>query len=593
MEKNQTVSFERNRYYAGKLLTSTDFLAEQDYMNRKRQFLNRFVLGRGVVCGLGVFNLDDFSIMVESGIAIDGAGREIVVGGSVVKKLSAVEGFDEITGERAMLCLRYKEEGIQPVYVPGKQEAGEEYECNRIEEGYQLFLRDTASEQPAWQMETEFYSAGQLYSDSDYTVSVTMPYIVSCGCWVKAVLEVEKLGGQEGDFSLDTVLQMPAFVTEEDGHELTIHTGSIRLENGRRFRKEYWLYSQAEECESTVIIVKDGKVRVTSGDFDIESDSSLNLRVSIQAVSPKELVTREAGKISLEMRQMDSETDFVPLAEFTLVRAEHSYVIERVAEQGVKRYIPLPAEEKLREEYDSFFGGDMLRAAEFGAAEQKDRAGGEIEGKFAEPVYASGTCEIPLGLNARKGLVKYSGEIVHGLGHGDVQVLLGVEYLQKDQALGREVRHTIYGNPGLFAQQEDMAAPLVETAVNVSNDKGCFTAAVMLLKDSEETSVTLRWIAKKLPAADHADELERRSGARIAAEAPTVVLEPGASHYFHILFYGMEPCSLNYQLTEEMSGEITGEGVYTAPKREGIYEIAVNCAEHPEIGTYAYAIVRK
>lgn len=590
MEKNHIVSFERNRYYAGKLLTSTDFLAEQDYMNRKRQFLNRFVLGRGVICGLGVFNLDDFSIMVESGIAIDGSGREIVISSSVVKKLSAVDGFDKIAGDRMLLCLRYNEEEIQPVYVPGKQEAGEEYEFNRIDEGYQLFLTEASAEQDSYNRDSEFYSAGWLYQDSDYTASMTMPYIVGCGCWVKAVLEITKHSGLEGDFSLDTVLQMPAFVTKEGGHELTVHTGSIGLEKGKCFRKEFWLYSQAEECESTAVIVKDGKVRISSGEFEIESESSLNLRVSVQAVSPEELVTREAGKISLEMRQIDQAADFVPLAEFTLVRSEQSYVIERVTEQAVKRYIPLPSEEKLREEYHSFFGADTRGMEEQKTAGQEDSGNKEPEGKFTEPVYATGTCEIPLGLNARKGLIKYSGEIVHGLGHGDVQIQLGIEYLQKDKVLDREVRHTIYGNPGLFAQQEDMAAPLVETAVNVSNDKGCFTAAVMLLKDSEETAVTLKWMAKRLPSAEQS---ESGNGGRIVAEAPTVVLEPGASHYFQILFYGMEPCSLNYQLTEEMSGEITGEGVYTAPKREGIYEIAVSCLDYPEINTYVYAIVRK
>ena len=77
MKNNQLFPFERNRYYAGKLLTSADFSAEQLYMNNKRRFLNRILFGSGVVCGLNVVNLDDLSILVESGVAIDRAGREI------------------------------------------------------------------------------------------------------------------------------------------------------------------------------------------------------------------------------------------------------------------------------------------------------------------------------------------------------------------------------------------------------------------------------------------------------------------------------------------------------------------------------------
>ena len=84
--------FERNRYFYGKLLTVRDFEVEQRYHCSKRALLNRLLHGSGVVCGLGVYNLDDLSIMVDSGVGIDGLGREIVLDGSVVKKLSAIEG---------------------------------------------------------------------------------------------------------------------------------------------------------------------------------------------------------------------------------------------------------------------------------------------------------------------------------------------------------------------------------------------------------------------------------------------------------------------------------------------------------------------
>ena len=48
-----------------------------------------------------------------------------------------------------------------------------------------------------------------------------------------------------------------------------------------------------------------------------------------------------------------------------------------------------------------------------------------------------------------------------------------------------------------------------------------------------------------------------------------------------------------YELTEENSGEISKDGIYTAPAREGIYEIYIRCERYPAIGTYAYAAVRK
>ena len=94
MNNSQIYPFERNRYYPKKRLSSADYQAEQDYFNNKRRFLNGLMYGQGVVCGLGVFSLDDLSLLVESGVALDGMGREIVVEASDVKKLSSLTGFE-------------------------------------------------------------------------------------------------------------------------------------------------------------------------------------------------------------------------------------------------------------------------------------------------------------------------------------------------------------------------------------------------------------------------------------------------------------------------------------------------------------------
>ncbi len=55
----------------------------------------------------------------------------------------------------------------------------------------------------------------------------------------------------------------------------------------------------------------------------------------------------------------------------------------------------------------------------------------------------------------------------------------------------------------------------------------------------------------------------------------------------------MEPTSLTYEMTETGSGEITADGVYTAPNKAGVYEIKISCTDIPSICTYAYAIVEK
>ena len=79
----------------------------------------------------------------------------------------------------------------------------------------------------------------------------------------------------------------------------------------------------------------------------------------------------------------------------------------------------------------------------------------------------------------------------------------------------------------------------------------------------------------------------------ISAVQPTILLGTHESCYFNVRFRNMEPCGLTYELTDRDSGEITPDGVYTAPAREGVYEIRISCADMPLISTYAYAVVKK
>ena len=73
-------TFVRNRYFYGKLLDVSHFESEQAYLNEKRWLLNRLVTGYGVICGLNVGLTEDCKqIWVDPGVAIDKAGREIVV----------------------------------------------------------------------------------------------------------------------------------------------------------------------------------------------------------------------------------------------------------------------------------------------------------------------------------------------------------------------------------------------------------------------------------------------------------------------------------------------------------------------------------
>jgi hypothetical protein len=68
----------RNRYFRGKLLTVTDYQAEQRYMIERRRLVSRAVLGWGIVSGFGVDG-EAAALTVAPGIAFDHHGRELVL----------------------------------------------------------------------------------------------------------------------------------------------------------------------------------------------------------------------------------------------------------------------------------------------------------------------------------------------------------------------------------------------------------------------------------------------------------------------------------------------------------------------------------
>ena len=97
----------------------------------------------------------------------------------------------------------------------------------------------------------------------------------------------------------------------------------------------------------------------------------------------------------------------------------------------------------------------------------------------------------------------------------------------------------------------------------------------------------------KFPSGESLLTTEDISNKSITAATPTVVLGTKESYYFDVKFNNMKSCSVAYELTEPGSGEVTPDGIYTAPSKEGVYEIRIYCTDMPMICTYAYAIVKK
>lgn len=588
MENNQLLPFERNRYYMGKLLTTPDFQAEQAYGIQKRRFMNKMMYGDGVICGLGVYSLDDQSIMLDSGVALDGMGREIAVESSVVIKLSAIKGFDELTGSSALLCLRYLEEKVHPVYSLHNQDGEERYECNRIREGWELFLQNAGDCPVSLRPECEFLNSVLLFDDDSYTVTLSAPACVSCGTRVRLDVTVECKSEYAEPLSILAKVQTPALTDDNGEHTIDIELVDVTVPVDSPLTAGFWLTAQKQPAPNSAIMLSADNAAITVGSSTKEISDSLSMRITVENLEPEEIISRAIGRVSLESRDISGYMEYVALAEIKLQRTKNAYIIDSVIENGIKRYLHTNYAEEERRKYGRYFESPVRKAAEKPAAEKEIE---QSSAQMSDIRYATGVCEIPIA-KCRRGDVIYSDEVIHGLGPGNVLVDIGLEYLSNDSRINARSRKTIFGDASLFID-EDSPITDSKTAVRVNNDRGSFTAAVKLNQDADQVVMIFRWIAIRIPIGEEGFKLQKIAGKSITAEKPTVVLAAKESFFFNVRFKNMEPCTLTYELTEKDSGEITSDGIYTAPNREGVYEIRISCADMPLISTYAYAVVKK
>lgn len=593
MKSNELLPFSRNRYYKGKMLTSSDFEAEQVYGNHKRRFVNQMVAGSGIVCGMSVISLDDQSLLIESGMAIDDVGREIVVAGSIVKKLSTISGFESLESNQASLCIRYKEEETQPVYAVNRQDSEKEYEYNRIEEGFELILHDADQPGGGFEAETEFFAGGVLFDNQDYIVQLKLPVNLCAGHYVKLTLEVEKCSDADVNLYYSGVLQTPVMTSLTGAQELELSLENVNLKCGGRLTKEYWMLVQDETHADSIVVLKTGSAKAIVGGMELPAAGNLNCKVNVVDEEPQLLALREAGKMSLEMRNMSAGSGLVELARLELVRTETAYLIEHVEENSVKTYLPTMRDAGQRAVFERYFE-KRLPFYENKHTVAAAASANAYQISVGQPDYRieTGVVEIPLGDHAKRGDVCYSPEVMHGLGKGNVYVQVGLECLEKDEALGDTCKTTVYGNADLF--DTDGAALSVETAVKVLNDKGSFLVAARLLQDVNYLLLSYRWIAIRMGGEDPEDAFGPMDADKsITAVTPTVVLGTKETYFFQVKYNNIKPCSVTYEMTEPGTGEVTADGIYTAPSREGVYEIRIYCTDRPLICTYAYAIVKK
>ena len=589
MNNRRYYSFERNNYFYGKLLTSRDFEDEQNYMNNKRRLINRVLHGAGIVYGLDVVAVDESSVVIQSGLALDSSGREIVVPSTQVVKLSTIRGYSDLKTSSVCLGIAYAEEKTEPVYaVMNKDADAQEGQYNHLKEGYELFLQDSRDCVREPKKEDEYIAWKVLYQDDDLRITQYLPTFAVPGMLVKARTEIHKTSHMPFVCSFSCKVDADGMIPGET----QIRADNVSQEYGetmvleQTFRPEDYIFGNGD------VSVRFSEITVQkSGVKEAAPDTSMTLNPVYGTALEYVHKTSYRGNLDVDLDRKYDEKLWI--AGIQLIRSERHSIIDRVERAPFDQYVYSSEQLMILEKLEEFLipqDGPAGRPQVYvqGNSERSAAAAPERRSN------SSGVFEMSLGSGGEVGKVYFSDEIMHGLGNGPVYVDIGIEYISRDVNASGDRESIILGDGSIFESDStvtDEKIFQVDQAVKILPDRGTFIVGVRPRVKMGRIGLRIRWYAFK------PEDLEQRVYDRseqkgcIMIQPDTIVLPPKGSVHINPVFINMPEEALSYTLLDPEGGKIDNTGLYTAPAQEGVYEIKAAALSDPEIFTHAFIIV--
>lgn len=589
MNNRKFYSYERNNYYYGKLLTSRDFQVEQSYLNDKRRLTNRLFCGSGIVSGLKVVEADDTAIILQSGCAIDGAGREIVVPETAVVKLATIEGSRNLHTDVAYLSISYtesKEDKVYAVMGNSANEKSEDCEYNHIKEGYCLSLQDAEECVPVKERKDDYLIKTVLYEDEDYSILQEVAGYLPIDCNLAVRLIVYKKR-QTPD-----LLSVRYTVSIEGLKEQSF---PVKLENLKMDRYESRTITEAIVPKDEIRYLADFKLRMDHLEIwknkqKCQVKEPAPITITLTNKKLVSLIVENSYKSAMDVEIEENYDNKIYLAKLYLIRSNERILLDRLEEVPFKQYVYSASQimllEELKEYYPEIGGTDGEVKTISGEVQQVDVP----QQVLADRSFVTGAFDISVGNGGDTGKTFYSEEIMHGLGEGPVYVEVAYEVLNKENGNLRE--EILLGDAGLFASGESEEKQMqIACGIKVFPERGTFIVAVRPKNKMLKTSLRIRWYACKAEdTGKNISKLKNKQG-MIIISPDTITTTPKGIVQIQPKFVNMPAEACSYEVLDQAGGKIDNNGIYTAPTAEGVYEVKVSCISTPEIFAHAYIIV--
>lgn len=601
MKSNNFFPIERNRYFHGKMLTARDFELEQKYYNNKRRLLNRCVFGAGVVCGLGVYHNDDDSLMVETGLALDYTGREIVMPTPMICKLLMIDGAEMLAGnEQAFLCIKYDEHYREPVNNIGVPDSDSE-EYNKIEEGFRLYLDVQQPNMQTLYGENGKNNVNLVFSHKDVQIYQVVPSFAVAGETFDIHFIIIKRA----------LLPPVSFIyTQKSEHFKSTGNDDIRVEfqekpesNGGIIVTESTIHAAMIADMQVPFASEDAQIYVNMGDVSITTELQMHNEIYLCANADKYAQMLHIRMSNLENQLSGAETP-IYLAKIDYASAGDTYILRNVTALPFAQRINLSnyvstngTKQATSQAWDTMLS-DVSANMETLKYWQKPEVSVETSSKslsfhFGLPAteaydYAtsSGIVDVPLSGSIRVNAHFVSEEIPHNLGLGDVSISLAVEYVED------HTRRLLFGNGDIFAgKTSSPMLPKVDTAAILYPEKGTFQVGVLCLDQVEGNTLRVRWFAYKATR-DTAD-MRVKDVVTIQIRPEIYKMKVMERIQFKAIITGSEDKQVSWSVQDGDGGKIDHNGLYQAPVKPGTYEIMAVSNADPDVKTSAFVIVEE
>lgn len=568
MKNTKLYPFERNKYYYGKLLSVEDFTAEQKYVNDKRRIINRLIHGIGVVSGLNVVCVDDRTISVDSGLAFDNTGREIVIDVPIIKKLNLINGYENVCGEGGayvFLCIEYNE--LETSEAHNIAASGASGANDRIAESYNLYL---TTEEPGDDIENEQNLCERkttVFRDKNICIKHFMPRFVHPGEPFEMRVEVESYAKQYAAFSYD--MQLVCLNTVPDNSAiLHVNFDETLFEKTGKYTLVYSL--SANDVIDTL-----GEARIDSSTFTLSydrlpSEGIIEGRCTAEITTGNipDAIAKSSYQTGMDSVLRNTAGQKLYLARINLIDAGGSLIIENVENVPFGQYVKsLPLLSSLN---------SLDRRSDIGIPGRSLMGFSEKIADNDNPDIAAGVCRIALNGGSFKNKTVFSDEIVHGLGPGNVTIILG------NPTANNEI---VFGSGGIF--KDDV--PYIETAAKLNPAKGSFVIGVVAKAVLVSDYIDIKWTAIR----EIEEAVPEKSRMRLTIKPGSLVLKPRESRYLEAVCENMTNKTVRWSVASEYGGEIDENGMYAAPNTEGIYEVVAQSVLYPKIKASIMVVVRE